>query len=255
VTIDQLSFAYASPNASVGPSIPVIDNYQPETENIGVEMYSSLMGTFNFMAPIHHIYAMSSRSSLSMRSVPFRTSYFNDPWTLPSSTVSCEGQSHTRMAMRLLTAEIAYQTVLDSSTDTDPVTSQMDEEDLVLKPIWATSSSFSHDCLNDNLPSYEEIIEDMNGSNRPWDDMHHRSYFLLELARIEQYDFRSTLREIVGHVVVPLDMHDNYAEGNMDIISPTVMIDISRIPGKVKNVYIGADCSSEQILIYTELFK
>jgi hypothetical protein len=27
--IDQLSFAYASPNASVGPSIPVIDNSQP----------------------------------------------------------------------------------------------------------------------------------------------------------------------------------------------------------------------------------
>jgi hypothetical protein len=26
VTIDQLSFAYSSPNASLGPSIPVIDN-------------------------------------------------------------------------------------------------------------------------------------------------------------------------------------------------------------------------------------
>jgi hypothetical protein len=45
VMIDQLSFAYSSPNASVGPSIPVIDNSQPTTENIGVRMYSSLMGT------------------------------------------------------------------------------------------------------------------------------------------------------------------------------------------------------------------
>jgi hypothetical protein len=34
VTIDQLSFAYSSPNASVGPSIPVVDNSQSETENI-----------------------------------------------------------------------------------------------------------------------------------------------------------------------------------------------------------------------------
>jgi hypothetical protein len=71
VTIDQLSFTYASPNASVGPSIPMIDNSQLTTENIGVRMYSSLMGTFNFMASVHHIYAMSSRSASSMRFIPF----------------------------------------------------------------------------------------------------------------------------------------------------------------------------------------
>jgi hypothetical protein len=63
MTINQLSFAYASPNALVGPSIPVIDNYESVTKNIGVRMYSSLMGIFDFMAPIHHIYAMSSRST------------------------------------------------------------------------------------------------------------------------------------------------------------------------------------------------
>jgi hypothetical protein len=50
-------------------------------------------------------------------------------------------------------------------------------------------------------------------------------------------------------------MHDIYAEGNMVSISPTVTIDISRTPGKVENVNIGADCSPEEILIYTELFK
>ena len=31
MTIDQFSFAYASPNASVGPSIPMIDNSQSAT--------------------------------------------------------------------------------------------------------------------------------------------------------------------------------------------------------------------------------
>jgi hypothetical protein len=55
VIIDQLSFAYASPNASVGSSIPMIKNSQLETENIGVRMYLYLMGTLKFMAPIHHI--------------------------------------------------------------------------------------------------------------------------------------------------------------------------------------------------------
>jgi hypothetical protein len=106
--IDQLSFVHDSCNASIGPSIPVIDNFQLETEDIGVRMYSSLMGTFDFMAPIHHIYAMSSRSSSSIRFVPFCTSYFNDPWTLHSLTMSCEGESPIEMEMPLPMEEIAY---------------------------------------------------------------------------------------------------------------------------------------------------
>jgi hypothetical protein len=159
------------------------------------------------------------------------------------------------MAMPLSTMNIAYQVVLDSSTDTDPVTSQTDKEDHVLKPVWATSSYCPCDCLDDTLPSDEAIIEAMNGSNRPWYDMHHRSYFLPEISRIKQDDFRSTLRWIVGHTIVPLDTHDIYVEGNMASISPTITINISHIPGKVENVYIGADCSPEEILIYTELFK
>jgi hypothetical protein len=114
---------------------------------------------------------------------------------------------------------------------------------------------FSHDFLDDTLPSDEAILEAMNGPDRPWDDMHHRSYFLPELVRIEQDDFRSTLSEMVGHVMVPLDTHGIYVEGNMVNISPTITIDISRIPGKIENVYIGADCSPEEIHIYTDLFK
>jgi hypothetical protein len=84
MTIDQSSFVHASTNASVGPLIPVINNYRKETKDVGVEMYSFLMGSFDFVAPIHHIHDISSRSLSSMRSVPFCTSYFNDPWTLPS---------------------------------------------------------------------------------------------------------------------------------------------------------------------------
>jgi hypothetical protein len=115
--------------------------------------------------------------------------------------------------------------------------------------------SCSHDFLDDTFPSDEAILEAMNGSERPWDDMHHRSYFLPSLERIEQNDFRSTLSEIVGHVVVPLDTHGIYAEGNMVSISPIVSIDISRTPSKIENVNIGADCLPEKILIYIELFK
>jgi hypothetical protein len=108
VTIDQLSFVYSSPNTSVGPLIPVVNNYQPTTKNINVKMYSSLMGTFDFLVLIHHIYAMSSTPASVERSIPFCTSYFNDPWTLPSLTLSIEGQSHVGMAMPLSVAEITY---------------------------------------------------------------------------------------------------------------------------------------------------
>jgi len=95
----------------------------------------------------------------------------------------------------------------------------------------------------------------MNSSDKPWDDMHHRSYFLPYLARIEQDDFRSTLSKIVGHAVVPIDTHIIYSKGNMEIISSTIMIDIYRILDNIENVYIGVDCSPEEILIYIELFK
>jgi hypothetical protein len=75
----------------------------------------------------------------------------------------------------------------------------------------------------------------------------HSSYFLPKLARIKQDDFRSTLSEIVGHTIVPLDTHNIYAEGNMASIFPTITIDISCIPSKIENLYIDADCSSKEI--------
>jgi len=89
----------------------------------------------------------------------------------------------------------------------------------------------------------EAILEAMNGLDRLWDDKKYRSYFIPELVRIEQDNFRSTLSEMVGHTIVPLYMHRIYAEGNMVNISPTIMINISQIPGKIENVYIYVDCS------------
>jgi hypothetical protein len=82
-----------------------------------------------------------------------------------------------------------YQFVLDSFVDPDPVTTPTDKEDPVLRPMWATSLSCSHDFLDDNFPSNVAIIEAMNGSDKPWDNMNHYSYFLPELERIKQNDF------------------------------------------------------------------
>jgi hypothetical protein len=41
----------------------------------------------------------------------------------------------------------------------------------------------------------------------------------------------------------------------MASISPTFLNDISCTLAKIENVYIGADCSLEEILIYTKIFK
>jgi hypothetical protein len=108
-----------------------------------------------------------------MRSIPFITSYFSDPWTLPSPSSLIEGQSHASMAIPLLTTEIAYQVILDSSVYPNLITSQTDEEDLIPRHVWATSLSCSHDFLDETLPSDEAILEAMNVTKRPWDDMHH----------------------------------------------------------------------------------
>jgi hypothetical protein len=72
------------------------------------------------------------------------------------------------MAMSLSTTEIVYQVVLESSVDPDLVPSATDEEDLMSRPVWATSLSCSHDCLDGTLPSDESIIEAMNSFEKPW---------------------------------------------------------------------------------------
>ena len=45
------------------------------------------------------------------------------------------------------------------------------------------------------------------------------------------------------------------AEGNMANLSPTIPFNISRDTGKIENVYIGADCSPDEIKEYTKMFK
>ena len=46
-----------------------------------------------------------------------------------------------------------------------------------------------------------------------------------------------------------------FAEGNMETISATIPMNISVNPDVMENIYIGANCSFEEIAIYTALFK
>jgi hypothetical protein len=52
-----------------------------------------------------------------------------------------------------------------------------------------------------------------------------------------------------------LATHEIYAEGNMATIAETIPINISQNHGIVENVFVEADCSPEEIQIYTDIFK
>jgi hypothetical protein len=68
----------------------------------------------------------------------------------------------------------------------DPSPTSMEEVDPILEPVWALNSSNSHDFLDIVLPSDEVILEVMTGPEQPWEDLHHRSYFLPELSHVEK---------------------------------------------------------------------
>ena len=95
----------------------------------------------------------------------------------------------------------------------------------------------------------------MSGIEQPWKELHHRLYFLPKFDRLESDDFREILSEKIGSPMVPLSSPGQMVDGNMDNLSPTIPINISRDPGKVENVYIGADCSPDEIKEYTKLLR
>ena len=120
---------------------------------------------------------------------------------------------------------------------------------------WEVKSSHTHDFLDAVFPSDEAIIEAMSRVEPPWEDLHHRSYFLPERDHMDHDDFRDIFSENIVRPVVPFISPGQMADGNMENLSPTIPINISRDPGKVENVYIGAECSPDEIKEYIVLFK
>jgi hypothetical protein len=253
VTIDQLSFS--RPDPALGAStVPLVDNPQAGVVNIGVGLCPSLMGTFDYPPPQGDVKFISTHHKAEIFHVSsFRTTYFNDPWILPSPSDTMEATGHAGMSSPLSAAEVAYSTVQQTSATPDPIPAP--ELDPLFEPIWAQNSLVDTDSLDLVLPSDEAIIEAMTGPDKPWEDLHHRSYFLPELHRIEAGEFTITM---TGEQPCPINLlatQDIYAEGNMATIAETIPINISRTPGVVENVFVGADCSPEEIQIYTDLFK
>jgi hypothetical protein len=62
----------------------------------------------------------------------------------------------------------------------------------------------------------------MTGPNRPWDNLHHISYFLPELKRIEAGEFITTMNGDAPFPINPLATHEMYDKGNMESIAKII---------------------------------
>ena len=120
ITIDQKYLQNQSVNASSVASISIINYSQPTTENVGVGMYPSLMGTFSCIAPILMIGSSLGRASTSLNLVSFCTSHMEDPWILPSPSPSI---GPMEMDVTFPTTMVAYQATLGHVAEPSPSSS------------------------------------------------------------------------------------------------------------------------------------
>ena len=87
------------------------------------------------------------------------------------------------MSMPLSAAKVAYSLVQQALANPDQTPAQ--ELDPLLEPIWAQGSLVTTDSLDLVFPSKKVVIEAMTSPDKPWEDLHQRSYFLPKLSRIK----------------------------------------------------------------------
>jgi len=157
------------------------------------------------------------------------------------------------MAFPMSAAELRYQSIVNS---TDNHSTPFSDEDLdgVVVLAWTLDSTSTMDHLDTVLQSEEEIIEVMIGVDRPWEDLHHHSYFLPSLQEVESR-FSELFTSDVCMVSNPLAPAHFHAKGNMSLISKMISTNISTNPNVIENLFIRTQCSLEEIQIYTDIFK
>jgi len=114
VTIDQLSFTRKNPNSPVGSKISSIDKSIPVIESVGINLYPSIMGTFDF--PTRVLFVGSSSDVPEEESVvsviqSFKTKYLKYPWVLPNPSDTRDVCLYSDSTPLLSVAEIAYQAI------------------------------------------------------------------------------------------------------------------------------------------------
>jgi hypothetical protein len=109
----------------------------------------------------------------------------------------------------------------------------------------------------------EEILEELQHPDSPWDALHHRALFLPQDAlmppsqnsiyAVETKDFLPS--GPIDWFNNPIPAPDAFEEGNLANISPTIKINISMKDGIVEEIIIGAACTPQEIAAYKALFQ
>ena len=102
----------------------------------------------------------------------------------------------------------------------------------------------------------------MTSPDYPWDDLHHRSYYLpMAINATQSYDQYTIEVEYLiplGHIdwfQHPIPALDAFEKGNMANISPTLKINISLTPMVTENISVGESYSSTKVAELKLLFQ
>jgi hypothetical protein len=248
VTINQLDFCTLDARIPATNNIPFLGDHPVTYESIGVGLLkdSSLMATFPTPLPptAHHIVVVNMISTM-----PYQSLESSDPWIVPSP-LEFDVLSDT---MPLSLAEAVY--VAIQSASPSPNESNSLAPDAYSMPSWLDSLSSAVDYISHIFPSDESIMEMLSIDDLPWDDNHHRSSFLLSLEEIQQ-DIHSVFPPDVANALQsPILTQDAFSKGNMGNISTMIVIDISIKEGVMENIHLGANCTPDEVVSYTTLFK
>jgi hypothetical protein len=104
------------------------------------------------------------------------------------------------------------------------------------------------------LDSNEDIIEAMIAPKLQSEDMHHRSYFLLEINRFRRGEFWSTMTKGVDESKNPLAKNSVYAKENLTYQKTFQSTSLKPLESW-KMFFIGAYYYPKEICRYTSLFK
>ena len=106
--------------------------------------------------------------------------------------------------MPLSATKVFFQTIFDATDDSvsSPLVSEESNESYF--PAWAENSTYSYNCLDMVFPSDESLLEAMIGPEKICEDLHHKYYFILELSKIETFEFHVRLVEGIDQPVNPL---------------------------------------------------
>ena len=116
--------------------------------------------------------------------------------------------------MPLSVVEVAYQAIIHTTVNPIlvPLIVSKESKEAYLSA-WAEKSLHTKDFLDMVFPSDKAILEVMCACDKIYKDLHHRSYFLLELRRIENQEFHVRLASDDDILINPFQGREYLSRG------------------------------------------